>query len=938
MEQTSSSISYVPVTSHFASDITGKFVKTRKSVFVELLKSLGIFLILAVSVVSVFIFFVIYIYYPATIQPKYLQQRKVLFRESCRRISDNLKFDCFPRGPVNREECERRGCCWSPPSTSHFVSLPWCYYPENFTSYQIINRTIFDRGEVLLLNLTRTSPYPNNIKTVKMTISRETKSRLRIRILDNDNFRYEPPYPEVPVLGPFTTDTDYKILVNEDNFGFAVIRKTTGTIIFNTSVGGFTFADQFLQLSARIPSKFIYGLGERRNNFLLNTDWEEITLFNTDSPPLDNTNLYGTHPFYLCMEEKGISHGVFLLNSNAMDIILQPAPAITYRTIGGIFDFYFFLGPSPADVVQQYTEVIGFPFMPPYWSLGFHLSRFGLHSLNETVKFWSRNKETGIPFDVQWNDIDYMDNYNDFTISSRFDGLSKFVEQLHNENMKYVIILDPGVASREPRGTYPPYDRGISPNIFIKNSSYLPLEGKVWNAGGGTVFPDFTDPKTTPYWLQLTSELYEKIKYDGLWLDMNEISNFVDGSLYGCESANNTLDNPPYVPNILGGYLNHLTVCMSGKQFVSSHYDVHNLYGFAESIITSFCLATIRSKRPFLLSRSTFAGSGKYTAHWTGDVFSRWDDMKHSVGDIMSFNLFGIPMVGADICGFNENTTKELCQRWSQLGAFYPFSRNHNDNSTKEQDPASFDAEFVESTKKALNIRYKFLPYLYTLLWNAHKFGETVIRPLFFEFPKDTNTYTQNTQFFWGPALLIVPVLTENATSVTSYFPKCVWFDAYTLEWHESPGDYITISAPLDKIPLYFRAGFIIPYQQPGLTTVESRRNPFGLYVALDEDGRASGSLFWDDGETFEYDRNQNNLLQFRCEGNSLTGLPVNWGYDETAMMLYSVDIMGLASEIYYISVNAQNHTNFTYVPEKRVLSVWGANINLRIPFNITWM
>lgn len=181
MVQHSSSISYIPVTSHFASDITGKFVKTRKSVVLDLLKSLGIFLVLAVSVVSVFILFVIYVYYPATIQPKYLrQQRKVQFRESCRRISDNLKFDCFPRGPVNMEECERRGCCWSPPT--HFGSLPWCYYPENFTSYHIINRTIFDRGEVLLLNLTRKSPYPNDIKTVKMTILLESESRLRIRV------------------------------------------------------------------------------------------------------------------------------------------------------------------------------------------------------------------------------------------------------------------------------------------------------------------------------------------------------------------------------------------------------------------------------------------------------------------------------------------------------------------------------------------------------------------------------------------------------------------------------------------------------------------------------------------------------------------------------------------------------------------------------------
>ncbi|XP_065212096.1 lysosomal alpha-glucosidase-like [Planococcus citri] len=855
---------------------------------------------------------------------------------SCQNISDSQKFDCFPRGKPDEEQCIARGCCWSPASQSS--KSPWCHYPTAYNTYKVVRKDQYKRGVKLILNITRNSTYPNNVQMLLVKIEYDTKDRLHVKILDANKTRWEPPYPEVPLFNSTPDDTDYELIINDDPFGFAVIRKETGTVIFDTrNVGGFIYSDQFLQMSALMPSKYIYGLGERRNNLLLDTDWQEITLFNHDVAPKDNTNLYGTHPFYLSMEKSGASHGVFLLNSNAMDIILQPAPAITYRTIGGVLDFYFFLGPSPRDVVSQYYEVIGTPFLPPYWSLGFHLCRFGLKSLNETIAFWRRNYEAGIPFDVQWNDIDYMNKRNDFTVSPAFNGLSSFVDLLHKLNMRYVVILDPGVASREPRGSYPPYDEGVKANIFIKNASNLPLEGTVWNLDGGTVFPDFSNPSTIPYWMQMLSGLYAQFKYDGIWLDMNEISNFVQGSLTGCngDQADFSLNNPPYLPGVDGGNLNYKTVCMSGIQYVGSHYDAHNIYGYAESMATSFCLATIRMKRPFVLSRSTFSGSGHFTSHWTGDVYSTWDDMKHSVGDIISFNMFGIPMVGADICGFNGNTTRELCQRWSQLGAFYPFSRNHNTDDAIDQDPAAIG--IVESTKKALTFRYHLLPYLYTLFWNAHKFGESVIRPMFFEFPLDTLTYADNTKFFWGPAFLIIPVLEEGQTSVTTYFPKGVWFDAYTLDWYRSNGDYITLNASLDFIPLYFRAGYIIPYQEPAQTTTASRLNPFGLYVAIGENGNSYGSLYWDDGESYSnYDENEYNLLQFEFTDSTLSGIPINWGY-ETTMTLNTIKIMGLSDKIKQIYINNQTHSEYQYYPADKKLIIESVEINLSEPFFVKW-
>nr|CAD7395425.1 unnamed protein product [Timema cristinae] len=270
------------------------------------------------------------------------------------------------------------------------------------------------------------------------------------------------------------------------------------------------------------------------------------------------------------MEKSGNSHGVFLLNSNAMDVILQPTPAITFRTIGGILDLYFFLGPTPSDVVTQYTDVIGKPFMPPFWGLGFHLCRYGYKTLTETKEVWNRTRAAGIPLDVQWNDLDYMAHSSDFTYNqTTYAGLPQFVNLLHQVGMHYIPLIDPGISAAEPAGTYPPYDEGLKLGIFVKNSSGQPFIGKVWNPVD-TVWPDFTHPKTVDYWLDQLKSMHDKFQFDGAWIDMNEPSNFWSGSTRGCE--NNSLDYPPYTPGVLGGKLFFRTLCMNSEQHAGKHY------------------------------------------------------------------------------------------------------------------------------------------------------------------------------------------------------------------------------------------------------------------------------------------------------------------------------------------------------------------------------
>uniref|UniRef100_A0A6P7H0K9 Lysosomal alpha-glucosidase-like n=1 Tax=Diabrotica virgifera virgifera TaxID=50390 RepID=A0A6P7H0K9_DIAVI len=314
-----------------------------------------------------------------------------------------------------------------------------------------------------------------------MIVKYETETRLRVKFVDPSSFRFEPPYPEVPIVDKASLALSYIIQINTFKSGFKVLRKSDNVTIFDSNnFLNLIYSNQMLQISSKLPSKYIYGIGEHRSNLLLSTEWSKFTLFNHDMVPTDNKNLYGSHPFYLMIENSTKSHGVFLLNSNAMDVILQPTPAITFRTIGGIFDFYFFLGPTPSDVISQYTDLIGRPYMPPYWGLGFHLCRFGYKTLNNTRHVMQRNIDAGIPLDTQWNDLDYMNDSNDFTYNQvNFKDLPSFVRELHSRGMHYIPLIDPGVSASEKPGTYPPYDVGIEMDIFIKNSSGQPFVGKV---------------------------------------------------------------------------------------------------------------------------------------------------------------------------------------------------------------------------------------------------------------------------------------------------------------------------------------------------------------------------------------------------------------------------------------------------------------------------
>uniref|UniRef100_A0A8C3HWM7 Maltase n=1 Tax=Chrysemys picta bellii TaxID=8478 RepID=A0A8C3HWM7_CHRPI len=800
-------------------------------------------------------------------------------------LNDIERFDCHPSPNPTEQTCKALSCIWKPVSTGN---VPSCYYPSDY-GYSVSQITYTSSG--LSVNLNRNSNYANRaatsttpINTLRLDVTYHDNNMLQFKIYDYNNKRYEVPVRLNIPSSPTSTYENrlYEVAIQNNPFGIQIRRKSTGTIIWDSQVPGFTFSDMFIQISTRLPSQYIYGFGENEHTtFRQDMNWHTWGMFAKDQPPGYKLNSYGVHPFYMGLENDGNAHGVLLLNSNAMDVTFQPTPALTYRTIGGILDFYMVLGPTPELVVQEYTALIGRPVLPPYWALGFQLCRYGYKNDTEVSDLYEAMKAAQIPYDVQYTDIDYMERQLDFTLSPNFTGLPALVDRMKKEGMRFIIILDPAISGNETN--YLAYTRGVQEDVFIKwpNSSEI-VWGKVWPDFPNVVvnesldwdtqvkvslyrayaaFPDFFRNTTAQWWQREIREYHtnpnqpeKSVKFDGLWIDMNEPASFVHGSVEGCR--NTDLNNPPYMPSLesrsLG--LNHKTLCMESEQILPDgtpvrHYDVHNLYGWSHVKPTYDALQSTTNERGIVVTRSTYPSSGKWAGHWLGDNTAAWDQLYKSIIGIIQIYPFLIFQTGADICGFFNDTEYYMCVRWMQLGAFYPFSRNHNTIGTRKQDPVSFDEQFENISRDVLNTRYTLLPYLYTLMYEAHVHGSTVVRPVLHEFVEDKETWDVYKQFMWGPALLISPVL-ENATSVLAYIPNARWYDYYTEEQIAFKGQFHNLSAPLEHINLHIRGGYIIPWQDPANNTFYSRQNSMGLTVALDDNGSAQGQLYWDDGNS----------------------------------------------------------------------------------------
>ncbi|NXU47106.1 MGAL glucoamylase, partial [Turnix velox] len=356
-------------------------------------------------------------------------------------------------------------------------------------------------------------------------------------------------------------------------------------------------------------------------------------------------------------------------------------------------------------------------------------------------------------------------------------------------------------------------------------------------------FPDFFQNSTITWWAREISEVYNNpqnfsmsLKFDGIWIDMNEPSSFVHGSVSGCR--NQELNFPPYIPQLgeRSQGLSYKTLCMEGQQFLADgspvrHYDVHNLYGWAQTKPTLDILHELTQERGIVVTRSTFPTSGQWAGHWLGDNTAAWNQLDKSIiGGTSKKCHFGGDKIGLS------------------PGKIRIYGKIREKMTTTRQDPVAWNSTFEEISRNVLNIRYRLLPYLYTLMHQAHATGSTVVRPLLHEFVGDRRTWEIFKQFLWGPALLISPVLEKGAVEVNAYLPDARWYDYHTDEFIRFRGQFQNLSAPLGHINLHVRGGYILPQQDPAQTTFYSRINPLSLLVALNDSQQAEGQLYWDNG------------------------------------------------------------------------------------------
>ncbi|KAF4793877.1 Kinesin-like protein KIF21A [Turdus rufiventris] len=357
-------------------------------------------------------------------------------------VAVQKRIDCHPQPGASQEACEARGCTWC---SSDVPNAPWCFFPEDspYGYARSGNAEKTDKGWRVTLNKRQAlTLFGNDISPIVLEVEFQTKDRLRFRLYDPNKERFEVP---LKINGPGVTaeEANYEVEFSDDSTHFTIRRKSTGTVLWDSPLIDLFFSNQFLQITTTVPSTSVYGFGEHEHpTFKHNMDFVTYGMFSRDQAPTAFANLYGVHPFYMCVEPDANAHGVLLLNSNAQDVTLSPNPSLTFRTIGGILDFYLFMGPTPESVVQQYTEAIGRPHMPAYWSLGFQLSRWGYGSLDVLKETVDRMKHYDIPYDVQHYDIDYMERRLDFTYDKvKFAGLPEFMKELKNNGKHNVVIL-----------------------------------------------------------------------------------------------------------------------------------------------------------------------------------------------------------------------------------------------------------------------------------------------------------------------------------------------------------------------------------------------------------------------------------------------------------------------------------------------------------------
>ena len=597
--------------------------------------------------------------------------------------------------------------------------------------------------------------------------------------------------------------------------------------------------EQWQHTFHRNDGEVFFGLGEQSQTQPLADG--KYPLWNTD--PSGNYG-YGDTPLYMPLPvlhsagKNQPSYLIFYENHHKGEVQLGASCSAHFQ--GGALRYYLVPG-SPRESLPRYTQLTGRPGMPPRWALGFHQCRWGYKNEQEIREIANGFLQHQLPISSIHLDIDYMDGYRVFTVDKqRFPDLKKLAADMEKQGIKLVTILDPGIKEDE---RYPLYQDGLKQDIFCKSPGGEVVRALVWP--GWTVLPDFTKPRARAWWGKHYDSLLEQ-GIAGFWHDMNEPATFTawgEGTLPRC--TRHDLDGQ-------GG----------------DHTASHNLYGFQMNRAGYEALENHpQVQRPWLLSRSGWAGLQRYAWHWTGDVDSTWDALKATVGALQGLSLSGIYYSGSDVGGFTGTASDELFVRWFQMASFTPFFRNHIAKATPNEEPWQFGKKVLQICRRYLNLRYRLLPYLYTLAWDVHQNGLPFIRPLFFDAPEQEDLYQYCDSFMVGESILAAPIFEPRAVQRTVHLPPGTWYDFWTDEVYESTHP-VHMPVTLDDIPVFIRGGTILPMENGGALALHLYPEAGSSETA----GHAVGRLYMDAGDGYDaYRRTIFTLKPTETGGYTLT-------------------------------------------------------------------
>ncbi len=641
-----------------------------------------------------------------------------------------------------------------------------------------------------------------------------------------------------------TTDI-LSITINLNPFTFsAAISGETGSLLSRSSVRNQESGASWFWEGRFAEETAFYGLGEKAEK--LNLAGKQYELLNTDPAGYSRGDdpIYLSVPFITSLSGAG-SLGLFFDNSyhSWFDLGRASPGKVSYKTQGGGFCLYLMAG-KPKEILNRYTELTGRIKLLPLWALGFHQCRWSYYPEARVDRVAEEFRRRRLPCDGIHIDIHYMDGYRCFTWNrKRFPDPPKMIRRLQNQGFKVLTILDPGLKADKK---YEIFREGTREDMFIKYPDGKAYTGPVWP--GKCLFPDFSSARVRDWWGKLYRILIED-GVDAFWNDMNEAA---------------IITNRPGRTNFIPDEVIH-----HGDYGLTDHSEIRNLYGMLMVRASREGLdSLLPDKRTLLMTRSGWAGVQRYATHWTGDNGSTWDHLLLSIQICLNLGISGIPVTGPDIGGFSGTCTPELFARWMEAGVLMPFYRVHTWFGAPDQEPWTFGKEVEDISRKYLELRYTLLPVLYTAMRQAAADGTPMMRPLFFDYPEDPETYNLDDQFLCGDSLLAAPVVRKGAESREVYLPKGTWYDFWTRESQSGPKK-ITADAPLDHLPLFVRAGSVIPRWPVQQYTGEKIVDTVTLEVySGDED--MSSRLYEDDGVTPEaHQKDKHTLSRFTCRRES---------------------------------------------------------------------